>query len=80
MIKLRLGVEVWILRPVGQRVMSLLDLCDSTAKLYYMLCWNKYTNLAVSVLYETVWNIILYCYCYFSASIHVGVSDVAEAE
>ncbi len=58
--------------------MTLLDLCDSTAKLYYMLCRIKYTKPCW--VWETVWNIILYCYCYFSTSIHMGVPEVAEAE
>lgn len=58
--------------------MTLLDLCDSTAKLYYSAGLNT-QNLAGSVLSEMVWNIILYCY-YFSTRIHMGVSEVVEAE
>lgn len=62
--------------------MSLLDLFDTTAKLYYVLCLNKYTKpcWVCAVRDNIIIIIIIYCYCFFSASIHMGDSDIAEAE
>lgn len=59
--------------------MSLLDLCDFAAELYYMLCRNKYTVLVGSVLYckSVEYNIPLLLL--FQRQIHMGDLDVAEA-
>ena len=71
---------VWIFRPAGQHAMSPLDLCDFGAKLYYMLCRNKYTVLVGSVLYckSVEYNILPLLL--FPQQIHMGDLDVAEVE
>lgn len=56
------------------------DLSDTRAKLHYMLCLGKYTKPCRVCAVRDIIIIIVYCYCFFSASIHMGDSDVAEAE